>query len=177
MELSCLVVKSLNKMETNRIIWLDEYLAKALEIAWQEGYERAVEMLKHLLYEEPGYGRLHNTLGIIYYKYADEPVLAEMHFRWAIHFSPDLSEPYALLADLLKTDERHDETIAICKKGLRVKRTNKSLLHESAGNAWELKGKYRRAIMAYKKALNHSTELWICRVLEENISRCKRKAA
>src|SRR5690349_3579830 len=162
-------------MKTERIQWLDEYLAKALEIAWQEGHTRAVQLLSHLLFEEPGYGRLHNTLGIIYYRYADEPTLAEMHFRWAIHFDPELSEPYALLTDLLKTDERHDETLQICEQGLRVKRTNKSLLHESAGNAWELKGKFRKAIRSYRKALGCSTELWNCRVLEANIDRCKRK--
>lgn len=162
-------------METKRITWLDEYLAKALDIAWQEGYERATELLQNLLCEEPGYGRLHNTLAIIYYKYAEDFRLAELHFRWAIHFDPELSEPYALLAEVLKVHERHVETIEICKRGLQVKRTNKSLLLETEGNAWELQGKYRRAIRSYRKALNHSTELWSCRVLEENIKRCKRK--
>ena len=167
--------KVFRKMETNRIIWLDEYLAKALDIAWQEGYERAVELLNHLLYDEPGYGRLHNTLGIIYYKYAEDFWQAERHFRWAIRFDPQLSEPYALLAELLKQDERHDETIEVCLKGLKVRRTNKSLLHESIGNAWELKGKYRKAIRSYRKALLQSTEHWNFRLLETGIERCRKK--
>jgi tetratricopeptide (TPR) repeat protein len=162
-------------METNRILWLDEYLAKALDIVVQDGYEQAVKLLNNLLYDEPGYGRLHSTLGIIYYKYAEHSWLAERHLRWAIRFDPQLSEPYALLADLLRQDDRHDETIEVCLRGLKVKRTNKSLLHESIGNAWELKGKYRKAIRSYRKAILQSTENWTCRLLETGIERCRMK--
>jgi len=52
-----------------KIKWIEEYLEQALEIAWMEGHERALKLLDKLLYEEPGYARLHNTLGIIYMKY------------------------------------------------------------------------------------------------------------
>lgn len=154
---------------------MEEYLEQALEIAWMEGHERALKLLNKLLYEEPGYGRLHYTLGIIYYRYAEELPLAEQHLRLAIQFNSELVEPFNLLAEVLKQDERHDETIAICLKGLEAKKANKSLLLENVGNAWELKHKYRKAIKSYRKALSHSTELMNCRVLELSIKRCKRK--
>lgn len=162
-------------MNTEKIKWVEEYMEQAMEIAWLEGYERALQLLDKLLYEEPGYGRLHNTLGIIYLKYADEPKKAEQHFRLAIRFSPDFAEPYGHLAGLLHQDERHEETIEVCQKGLKARKANKSMLLESMGNAWELKRKYRKAIKSYRDALSYSAELWNCRVLEESIKRCKRK--
>jgi tetratricopeptide (TPR) repeat protein len=162
-------------MNTEKIKWIEEYLEQALEIAWMEGSERALKLLEKLLYEEPGYGRLHHTLGIIYLKYADEPRQAEMHFRMAIKFNPELGESYQHLAEVLQQDDRHDETIEICLQGMKAKKANKSLLLENVGNAWELKQKYSKAIRSYRDALKHSAELWNCKVLEESIKRCKRK--
>jgi tetratricopeptide (TPR) repeat protein len=162
-------------MNTEKIKWIEEYLEQAMEIAWMEGSERALLLLDKLLYEEPGYGRLHYTLGVIYWKYADEPTQAEMHLRMAIRFNPQLAEAYTLLVEVLQHDERHDETIDICTKGLKAKKANKAQLHENVGNAWELKQKYRKAIKSYREALRHSAELWNCKVLEESIKRCKRK--
>jgi len=165
----------LNKWNMEKIRWIEEYLEQALEVAWMEGHERAVNLLDRLLYEEPGYGRLHYTLGLIFFKYADEPKQAEMHLRMAIQFSPEYAESYNLLAEVLKQDDRHEETIDICTKGLKAKKANKSLLLENVGNAWELKQKYGKAIRSYRDALRHSAELWSCKILEESIKRCKRK--
>lgn len=162
-------------MNNEKIKWIEEYLEQAMEIAWMEGSERALKLLDKLLYEEPGYGRLHHTLGIIYLKYADDAKQAEMHFRMAIKFNPELGESYQQLAEVLQQDDRHDETIEICLQGLKAKKANKSLLLENVGNAWELKKKYGKAIKSYRDALKHSAELWNCKVLEESIKRCKRK--
>lgn len=162
-------------METEKIKWLEEYLEHALEVAWLEGHERALKLLDRLLYEEPGYGKLHQTLGVVYSRYADDEKKAELHFRMAIRFNPQLAESYTQLAEILKQDERHDETIEVCIKGLEIKKTNKAQLLESVGNAWELKKKYGKAIKSYRDALSHSAELWNCKVLEESIKRCKRK--
>ena len=162
-------------METQKIKWLEEYLDHALEVAWMEGSDRALRLLDRLLYEEPGYGRLHYVLGVVYYRYADEPVLAEKYFRFAIKFNPELTDAYHLLVEILRNDERFDEVILVCRQGLKVRKADKALLLENQGNAWELKQKYRRAIRTYRKALRSSAELWRCRMLEENIKRCKRK--
>lgn len=158
-----------------KIKWIEEYLTQAMEVAWLEGHDRAIRLLDKLLYEEPGYGRLHYTLGVIYFRYADESKLAEKHLKLAVQFCPEYAESYTLLADVLKQDERHDETIVICKQGLKAEKANKSALLGSLGNAWELKQNYAKAIKSYRKALQHSAELWNCLVLEENIKRCKRK--
>lgn len=162
-------------MNMEKIKWLDEYLEHAMEVACLEGHERALKLLDRLLYEEPGYGKLHQTLGMVYAQYAEDDTLAEQHFRLAIRFNPELADAYRYLAEILKKGERHDETIEVCLKGLDVKKANKSQLLENVGNAWELKKKYRKAIKSYRDALSHSAELWNCRVLEESIKRCKRK--
>lgn len=162
-------------MDNNKIKWIDEYLEYALETAWMESADCAIKLLDRLLYEEPGYGRLHYTLGLIYWKYAEETEPAEMHFRMAIRFNPELAETYTALAEILTQDERHDETIEICTSGLKVKKANKAQLHENVGNAWELKQKYNKAIKSYRSALRHSAKLWDCKVLEESIKRCKKK--
>jgi tetratricopeptide (TPR) repeat protein len=161
-----------HKME--KIKWIEEYLEHALEVSYLEGYERAIKLLDRLLYEEPGYGRLHQTMGLIYLN-AEEMKQAEMHFRMAILFSPELADSYNHLGNLLRQDERHDEAIEICTKGLKAKQANKTRLLENVGQAYELKKKYSKAIRSYKEALSYSAELWECRVLEENIKRCKRK--
>jgi tetratricopeptide (TPR) repeat protein len=162
-------------METDKIQWIEEYLKYTMEVVWLEGYERALKLLDKILYEEPGYSHLHNTLGIIYFRHADDLKKAEQHFRWAIQFNPDFAEPYNYLTEVLKQDERHDETIEVCKSGLKTEKANKTFLFESLGNAWELKHNYRKAIKSYKKALNNSADLYYCRVLEISIERCKRK--
>jgi tetratricopeptide (TPR) repeat protein len=162
-------------MEINKIQWIDEYLNYTMEVVAMEGHERAIKLLDKILYEEPGYDKLHHTLGILYYRYGDDLQKAEQHFRWAIQFNPDFAEFYSYLVEVLKQEERHDETIELCKRGLQVKRANKTFLFECLSNAWELKNNYRKAIKSYRKALNHSAEIWNCNVLESSIKRCKRK--
>lgn len=159
----------------DRIKWLDDAIDRAMEVARVEGHERALEWLTPLLFDEPGYGRLHNALGTLYYYYAEDALRAEAHLRLAIRFDPDLVAAYDVLVEIFNGDDRHDETIRVCEGGLKARKTNKSRLLESIGNAWELKEKYRRAIRHYRKALRHSVQLWDCKVLEESINRCKRK--
>jgi tetratricopeptide (TPR) repeat protein len=159
----------------DKIKWIEDYIEEALKLIWLEGYEPALKILQRLLYEEPGYARLHNTLGVIFFNHAEDLKNAEIHFRMAIKFDKKLAEPYWHLGALLQQEERWDEAIEICSLGLKAKKSNKSGLLSSVGQAYELKKKYRQAISHYKEALSHSAELWDCRVLEENIKRCKRK--
>ncbi len=158
-----------------KIKWVEEYLEEALRLACEDSYEPALKLLDKLLYEEPGYGRLHNTLGKIYFYYAEDVEAAERHFTMAIKFDPRLAEPYVLLGQLLNDEERHDEAIRIYLKGLKAKQAFKSGLFHGAGKAYELKKQYKKAIEHYQSALENSAELWDCRVLEESIKRCKRK--
>ncbi|HWA34169.1 MAG TPA: hypothetical protein VG737_08575, partial [Cyclobacteriaceae bacterium] len=124
---------------------------------------------------EPGYSRLHNTIGSIYFYNADNIPAAELHFTMAIRFDGKFADPYWHLGNLLYQEERLDDAIRIFKKGLKARQARKSNLLHYAGKAYELKKKYTKAIRCYHDALGHSAELWDCLVIENSIKRCKRK--
>lgn len=159
----------------DKIKWLDEVIERAKETAWMDSYDRALEWLRPLLFDEPGYGRLHLAIAQILHDYADDLKAAEKHYRLAIRFNPSLVDAYQGLTNILNDDERHSETIRVCKGGLSHCKTNRSLLLSNMGKAWELKQRYRKAIRHYRKALRQSAHLWDCKVLEGAINRCKRK--
>lgn len=161
------------KME--KITWIEEYLEEGLRLAAEEGHEPALRLLEKLLYEEPGYARLHHTLGIVYFYHADKPEKAEHHLRLAIRFDEKFAEPYWYLGKLLSDDDRLDEAIEVYKSGMKAKRAQKAELLSETGRAYELKKKFKMAIRHYRKALDYSAELWNCLVIEQSIKRCKRK--
>lgn len=159
----------------DKIKWIEEYLEEAKRLVSFEGHEPALKLLNKLLFEEPGYGRLHHLLGVIYLYHAEESKKAELHFRLAIRFDPEFGEPYSDLGQMLYDDERLDEAIEVYTQGLQASKANKTDLLSATAKAYELKRKYRKAIKHYKEALGHSAELWNCVVLEESIKRCRRK--
>jgi tetratricopeptide (TPR) repeat protein len=158
-----------------KISWMEEYLEEGLRLAAEEGHEPALRLLEKLLYDEPGYARLHHTLGIVYFYHADKPEQAEQHLRLAIQFDATYAEPYWYLGKLLSDDDRLDEAIEVYNSGMKAKRARKAELLTETGRAYELKKKFGMAIRHYKKALGFSAELWKCLVIEESIKRCKRK--
>lgn len=158
-----------------KIKWIEEYINEANNFIYTGDYEQALKILEKILYEEPGYARLHYTLGCIYYYEADEIKKGEQHLKLAIHFDKDYADSYVDLGKLLSKEERLDEAIEIYLRGVKAKQANKTRLLSGAGNAYELKKKYAKAIRHYRKALTHSAELWNCIVLEESIKRCERK--
>lgn len=175
-----MIIKNIESVNTDlkqmeKINWMEEYLEEGLRLAAEEGHESALKLLEKLLYEEPGYARLHHTLGIVYFCYADKLETAEKHFRLAIQFDEKFAEPYWYLGKLLSDDERLDEAIDIYKNGMKAKRARKAELLSEAGRAYELKKNFKTAIRHYKKALGYSAELWNCLVIEQSIKRCKRK--
>lgn len=158
-----------------KIRWIEEYLEEGLRLAAEEGYESSLKLLKKLLYDEPGYARLHHALGIVYFCYADKPEQAEQHLRLAIQFDAKYAEPYWYLGKLLSDDERLDEAIGVYQQGMKAKRAQKAELLSETGRAFELKKNFKKAIRHYRKALEYSAESRSCFALEQSIERCKRK--
>jgi tetratricopeptide (TPR) repeat protein len=158
-----------------KISWMEEYLEEGLRLAADEGHEPALRLLEKLLYEEPGYARLHHALGIVYFCYADKPEQAEQHLRLAITFDGKFAEPYWYLGKLLSDEDRLDEAIQVYQFGMTAKRARKAELLSETGRAYELKKKFKMAIRHYKKALEHSAESRSSLAIEQSIERCKRK--
>jgi tetratricopeptide (TPR) repeat protein len=158
-----------------RIEWIEEYLDEAMRLACDEGHEPALALLGRLLFEEPGYARLHFTLGKVYLYYVEEVVKAERHFRLAIHFDREFPDTYLYLGNLLFDDERYNEAVVVYLQGLNAKRAYKTELYNGAGRSYELMKKYKKAISHYKDALSSSAETYSCLLLENSIRRCERK--
>jgi tetratricopeptide (TPR) repeat protein len=108
-----------------KINWIEDYLEVALRLAWEEGHETALQLLHHLLSDEPGYARLHHTLGIVYFSCAHEQKKAEQHFRLAIHFDNLLVDSYWYLGKLLANDERREDALEIYRQGMVAKKQQK----------------------------------------------------
>ena len=58
-----------------RIEWIEKYMAEAEQMIARGGLEvdQGVSVLNDLLYEEPGYGSLHNHLGWAHLYYTLDP--------------------------------------------------------------------------------------------------------
>ena len=158
-----------------KIAWIEEYLEEAIRLAYDEGHEPALKLLEKLLFEEPGYGRLHFTLGKIYFNYTDDVERAEKHFRFAIKFDQEFPDTYLYLGTLLNDDERYIQAVDVYTEGLKAKRPFKTELHSGVGKSYELMKKYKKVITHYRNALKHSAETYRCLVLEDSIRRCEKK--
>jgi tetratricopeptide (TPR) repeat protein len=160
-------------MET--ILWIEKYLTVAEESMSDGRVEEGVNILKRLLFEEPGYGPLHNDLGWTYMYHANDPAQAEMHFRMAIRFDADYAPPYLHMGTLLNRGGRHAEAIEYFRAGLAKPEAIRTALLEGMGHAYEMQGEYRPAIRAYREAATASVEdLEVDRMLK-GVKRCRRK--
>ena len=160
-------------MET--ILWIEKYLAVAEESMFDGRVEEGFNILNGLLFEEPGYGPLHNDLGWMYMYHANDAAKAEMHFRMAIRFEADYAPPYLHMGTLLNRAGRHAEAIEYFRAGLPKPEALRTSLLEGMGHAYEMQGQYRKAIRAYREAATASVvDLEVDRMLN-GVKRCHRK--
>ena len=157
-----------------RIEWIEKQMAEAEQLIYSNDIKTALALLDDLLYDEPGYGSLHNHLGWAYLYYTNEIEKAERHLKLAIRFDDAFAVPYLHLGTLYSRVTRYDEAITILRKGLTRPNANRIAFLESIAQAYELKKEFRGAIRMYKEALmvtvggngDHLTEA---------IKRCRRK--
>lgn len=77
-----------------RIEWMEQYMADAERLIVNNQIEDGLVLLNNLLYDEPGYGSLHNHIGWAYMYYTTEVAKAERHLKLAIHFDAEFTAPY-----------------------------------------------------------------------------------
>lgn len=157
------------------ILWMEKYLATAEQMMFDGRVEEGLNVLNNLLYEEPGYGRLHNVLGWAYMYHANEPRRAELHFAMSMRFAPDYAPAYLHMGNLLNQAGRYAEAIGYFRSGLTRPEAIRPALLEGMAHAYELQGEYRHAIRAYREAANASVvDFEVDRMLKA-VSRCRRK--
>jgi tetratricopeptide (TPR) repeat protein len=160
-------------MET--IAWLEKYMEEAERMILDGRVEEGLNVLNSLLYEEPGYGSLHNYLGWAYMYHVRDEAKAELHFRMAIRFAGLYAPPYLHMGNLLLRAGRYGEAIEYFSEGLKKPEAFRSALLEGIAQAHELRCEYGRAVRAYKGAA-HATviDFEVDRIMKA-IKRCRRK--
>lgn len=157
-----------------RIEWIEKYMTEAERLIYNNQVEDGLSMLNDLLYDEPGYGSLHNHIGWAYMYYTVDVEKAERHLKLAIHFDPTFAAPYLHLGNLYVRVGRYADALPILKSGLTKQNANMTAFLESIAHVHELKRDYAEAIKAYKEALASSVGFETSN-FTEGIKRCRKK--
>lgn len=155
--------------------WIEKYMTEAEQLIYNNNVDGGLDLLNSLLYEEPGYGRLHNHLGWAYTYYTQDVARAELHLQMAIKFQPAYPAPYLHMGQLLIRQGRYGEAIEYLNAGLAKPECNKFAFLELLGRAYELTAEYRQAIGVYRKAIVASMAEHELNTLTQGIKRCRRK--
>src|SRR5687768_10839070 len=139
-----------------QIYWLEKHLADAEQLFYDNRSEEALVILNNLLYDEPGYGSLHNHLGWAYLYYTEDATRAELHLKMAVKFDETYVPPYLHISTLYIRQARYSDAIAYSEAGLAKANGNHVGLLQNLAQAYEMRKDWRKAIRAYKKALSAS---------------------
>lgn len=167
-------VHKLNKMNTYA-----EYIENVIQLAedaMDHGkYDEAKRLLENGLMEEPGYARLHASMGDLYWYNLENLELAERHYHLAIRFDPKFESVYRELAIMYEKHNKYQGLKALMQKAIKVPGLNKSYIFEKLGQAEESEGHYASAIEYYRKALFESMDNEDADELKKHIKRNKYK--
>jgi tetratricopeptide (TPR) repeat protein len=160
-----------------RIDWIEKYMADAERMIVEGGQqlEQGMMVLNDLLYEEPGYGSLHNHLGWAHLYYTLDFAKAEVHLTAAIRFHPEFQAPYLHLGTLYMRQGRYDHALDMLNEGLKRPQANRSGMLELIGQAHEMRGEFKLAIKAYREAMLSTLVSGEMNVYAEGVKRCRRK--
>jgi tetratricopeptide (TPR) repeat protein len=158
-----------------KIDWIEKYLAEAEKMILDDRLDDGLALLNSLLYEEPGYGNLHNHLGWVYLYYVEDMVQAELHLKMAIKFDGTYAPPYLHLAALYIKQAKYSDAIACTNAGLANGNANHVGLLQRLAEAHELSKDWSQAIKVYKKAMLGSVVGYESNSLMASIKRCRKK--
>lgn len=154
--------------------WMNKYLADAEQMMYDNQVNEGLALMNSLLYEEPGYGYLHNYIGWAYMYYTQQTEQAELHLKMAIRFDAAYSAPYLHLGNLYIRMGRYSEALNCLENGMTKNNGNKVAFLESIAHVYELKKEYNKAIRFYKEALAGTVGHEVTQ-LTEGIKRCQKK--
>jgi tetratricopeptide (TPR) repeat protein len=157
-----------------KLEWMDPYLANAEQMMYNNQVNEGLVLMDSLLYEEPGYGTLHNHLGWAYLYYTTDMIKAELHLTMAIKFDVEYAPPYLHLGNLYIRTGRYTLALEYLERGITKSNANKTSFLECIAQIYELQKEYSKAIKYYKEALV-STIGFESAQLDEGIKRCRKK--
>ncbi|MEO7988112.1 MAG: tetratricopeptide repeat protein [Chryseolinea sp.] len=157
-----------------RIEWMEKYMADAEKLIYENQVTEGLALLDNLLYDEPGYGSLHNHIGWAYLYYTVDIEKAELHLKMAIRFDATFAAPYLHIGNLYIRTGRYADALQYLEKGVVAMNPNKVAFMESIARAYELKKEYAKAVTAYKDALAITVGIE-SEKFAEGIKRCRKK--
>jgi predicted Zn-dependent protease len=157
--------------------WIERYMLDAERLIVQGGDQlhAGMNILNGLLYDEPGYGNLHNHLGWAHLYYTLDLAKAEVHLKAAIRFHPEFHAPYLHLGTLYFRKGDYKQAIGVLSEGLSKQGANRSSMYEMIGQAREMTKEYSLAIKAYREAMLSTLATGEMNIFSENIKRCRKK--
>jgi Flp pilus assembly protein TadD len=158
-----------------RIEWMEKYLTEAEQLIYDNRVNEGIALLQNLLYDEPGYGFLHNHLGWAYVYYTSDVGQAELHLTMAIKFDGTYPAPYIHLGNLYIRDGRYAEAIKYLELGIQKPNAHRLTFLEALGQAYELRGDFGQAGKAYREATMASVASHEIDRIREHIKRCRKK--
>ena len=151
-------------------------MKKAETLVYEDRVEDGLAILNDLLYDEPGYARLHNLIGWVYFYHTSDTEKAEVHFRTAIEFEPGYAPPYLHLGWMFLMRGVYVEALGYLEQGvIKADADNKVAFMECIGRAHELRGELRKAIRSYRAAMRASADSHEFNRLNDGIKRCRKK--
>jgi tetratricopeptide (TPR) repeat protein len=158
-----------------RIEWMEQYMMEAERLIYDNKVHDGLALLNNLLYDEPGYGSLHNHIGWAYLYYTAETAKAELHLKMAVQFDPTFAAPYLHLGTLYLRNGRYNDALGYLEQGVLKSNANRVAFMDCIGQAYELRGEFRKAIKAYKEAVLASVNSFEINNLTDGIKRCRKK--
>lgn len=160
-----------------KIEWIEKYMLDAERLIVEGGQQLndGLNILNGLLYDEPGYGSLHNHLGWVYLYYAFDYELAELHLKTSIKFQPDFHASYFHLGTLYYRQGKYAEAIEILNAGVSKPLANRVGMLEMIGQSHEMRKEYGLAIKVYREAMLSTLVTGEMNVYSESIRRCRKK--
>lgn len=158
-----------------RIDWMEKYLHEAEQLIFDNQVNEGIALLQDLLYDEPGYGYLHNHLGWAYTYYTQDVGQATLHLKMAITFDREYSAPYLHMGNLMIRCNRYAEAIDYLQQGLQKPSANRVMFLEALGQAREMRGDFSHAIRAYREAMMASLSEQEVNNMTRHVARCRKK--
>lgn len=163
----------------------DEGLEQLIQIAedaiFDNDYIKGRSLLENGLLEEPGYPKLHYTLGWFYHYYHENPVLARRHYELAIYFDQDYQAAYEELVDLCKSQKQFECIDQYMAKARASTKIGLDYIYETLGRVAETTDQLREAQKFYRLAILNSMDNNQTTELKKTLRRCRfkriRKAA
>lgn len=157
----------------------EEYIENVIQLAEEAiddcNYKQAKDLLMSGLAEEPGYPKLHATIGKLYHYEIEDQAMAERHYHLALHFKPAYQEVYEDLAWLYIKHKKYVGLKYWMKKAKKVKGVNKGLVYENLGKVAEAEENYKKALKLFKKGHLKTLNDYDARRLKKHIKRNKYK--